>query len=383
MVNNNPIDESLHSFLLRKQFILSEKFNPVGVISKLGGWTNYPFVHKEAEHIFSKYDDHFLLEILDENKIIDGFGNQLFNSPIAYASRIKSTFFPNRKSTGIKKTLSNIKFCNVCVQEAIKEHGFAYLKISWLKNDFCEKHNEPLKVLPYSNYKAGVKSIVDILKGKVPKIAVNTCIHRSYSKELSANDITKSFFQPVKATYCLALEFAAWLLNNANELSDDFYQLVASDLLEENCLMFLNDNITLYYGQRNISEYESLKFFEKISLILKATDNQLICRFVNEYISLVKIQLGPRKQGVLTEIVSVANKRKCDNCKWKGRCAVSDDAEELLTQDVNIEYLFANSHSLVRLATQDLLIAFTGDDVWSPIKINREGITKKALKMQK
>ncbi|HCH0917954.1 TPA: hypothetical protein NKP32_003601 [Vibrio parahaemolyticus] len=157
---NTPLDESLHSFLLRHQLVSTHKFDPKGVISIDGRWREEPFAHKDT-HIFYKFDDLFLLETIDVGTLLSGTHHQFFDVPHAYCLSLESTFFKGKRTVGKPKGGLPITFCSSCIKDMIRDRGYAYFRKNWEHDGKCEFHDIPLSCLTATDY----KSTANRLKG--------------------------------------------------------------------------------------------------------------------------------------------------------------------------------------------------------------------------
>ncbi|MGO1298854.1 MAG: hypothetical protein ACTMIA_16390, partial [Vibrio sp.] len=138
-----PHDESLHSTLLRALWAYDPNAKPIGIIGNSGGWVNNPFIQKDYEHIFYRYPDHVLLEIIDMELSVNGKGNLLFDNPTNYTSQIKPTFFSGRRARMRATSNLDIRYCQYCIEEGIKKVGYGYFRYFWSASDKCLIHNQP------------------------------------------------------------------------------------------------------------------------------------------------------------------------------------------------------------------------------------------------
>ncbi|MGB5853752.1 MAG: hypothetical protein WBH20_00630 [Oceanisphaera sp.] len=358
--DNSPYDESLHGFLLRNQLLYSPSTKPVGVISQNGGWIKSPFVSQEAQHVFSLRPDHELLEIIDIKETIDGIGNQLFDCPIGYTHKISNVFFSNNNHTKINKNVEPIVFCEICIRESIEKFGYGYFKNIWSFYSYCAIHNEPLKQFPLKNFSSSLSWIADVMQGNIPDVAF---VVQDFKKPvyLSWEDPISRFFFPIKASLCAFYFFAQWILNNEDLFDRGFYKLVSRRKMLKQCgFIVFKKHFTA-----NAKDY-----LTKIYLILKGFNQDLLDKFFEQHVEIVKIQIGPRKQGVLQELITKIKGESCSLCNFKS-CSLrgSKDLEIIENSDINIKYLMSHSYSLLRIVLQQDPLSPFGSDLWSPMEL--------------
>jgi hypothetical protein len=370
--DNSPFDETLHSFVLRNLLLDNPNAKPVGVISKTGGWSQRPFVHKNSEHLFLKYKDHDLLEVIDVNKIITGFGNQLLDPPEEYALQIESTFFPNKESTGSKITQSNIFFCIDCIHESIRDLGFGYFKSHWRLSNYCIVHKSALQELPRQGFRKTFKSLTKILQGRVPKGAV-TKVSFPLKERPEEIEFQDRFVFPVKLMHCLKISLATWILKSLSLFNDLLFKKMNREDIINECLEISKGNKV---GHHVINKFSS------IFLLILHFNPELLTSFLEKNSSLALIQLGPRKQKILKEVASVHIDKKCNSCKEK-KCYFQQKRsyDFLDPQTIKKDFIVKNSYTVQRLIMQNLVynksadLNFISDSLWSPIKVDYPKVT--------
>ncbi|MEZ8740543.1 hypothetical protein AB6E21_10980 [Photobacterium swingsii] len=138
---NTPLDESLHSFLIRHQLAYTHKFDPKGVISSNGGWKRIPYAHHEVTKLFEKYSDLFLLEAIDVDIQLGERNHQFFDEPDSYCLSIHMTFFQGFQNRYISNGQLPITYCPDCIKEMIRENGFGYFRKNWGRESWCDNHD--------------------------------------------------------------------------------------------------------------------------------------------------------------------------------------------------------------------------------------------------
>ncbi|MFD1007488.1 hypothetical protein [Oceanisphaera ostreae] len=358
--DNAPYDESLHGFLLRNQLLYSPSSKPFGVISLKGGWVDSPFVNKEAEHIFRTLPDHELLEIIDIKEVVNNVGNQLFDCATSYTNKISNVFFSNRNSTGTYKTSGPIVFCELCIKESIKRFGYGYFKNIWSFYSYCIIHNEPLKELPLKGFYSSLSWVADVMGGNTPEASFQVQDTKKPSF-LSWDDPFAAYFFPIKASQCVFNFFAKWVSTNESSFNNDLYRVISRKEMLKYCR---------FVSVKKDFSSKSKYYLTKVYMLLKHFNQNLLDKFFEQHVEVVKVQIGPRKQGVLRELITKRKEESCSICKFKS-CSLRGrkDLEVIENYDRNIKYLVSNSYSLLRIVLQQDPLSPFGSDLWSPMEL--------------
>lgn len=358
-----PNDESIHSTLLRTLLAHDPNIKPIGVISDFGRWIDNPFVHKGYEHLFYRNPDHLLLETIDMNLSVNGKGNSLFDNPAVYTYRIESTFFSGRTTRRRARGLNKVRYCLSCIKESIDSVGYGYFRHFWDYSNECLIHGQPLNVLPDLGFSKTLKALKKLLNAKDCKqaivlAAINSGDHR-FSCKLP-RDKTERYLFPIKlAPGCLMLLFAKWVHNNSSKFEDAALRHFAKDVSGQ----YLG-----YY--HSVDECDYRQDFASIFMFYAEYEPELLNSFMTNNVSLVGLELGPRKQGVIREIFAKHTASECSTCNQKScimkthQGTFSVDATEL-----NFEYLLENSYTLARVSMQGRPIRVTRDSIWGAIDV--------------
>lgn len=358
-----PNDESIHSTLLRTLLAYDPNVKPIGVINDLGRWIVSPFVHKGYEHLFSRYPDHVLLETIDMNLSVDGYGNSLFDNPAEYTYRIESTFFGGRRSRSRVNALKQVRYCVSCIQESLDSVGYGYFRHFWDYSNECLIHGQLLKTLPDLGFSKTLKVLKKLLEGKDCKQAVTlepmiSEEHRNSFKHPKGQ--AERYLFPIKfAPGCLMLLFAKWVHSNSSKFEDAALRHFAKDVSGQ----YLG-----YY--HSVDECDYRRDFASIFMFYAEYEPELLNSFMANNVSLVGLELGPRKQGVIREIFAKHAASECSTCNQKScimkthQYTFSVDATEL-----NFDYLLENSYTLARVSMQERPIRVTRDSIWGAIDV--------------
>lgn len=358
-----PNDESIHSTLLRTLLAYDPNVKPIGIINDLGRWIVSPFVHKGYEHLFSRYPDHVLLETIDMNLSVDGYGNSLFDNPAEYTYRIESTFFGGRRSRSRVNALKQVRYCVSCIQESLDHVGYGYFRYFWDYSNECLIHKQPLKILPDLGFLKTLKVLKKLLEGKDCKQAVTlepmiSEEHRNSFKHPKGQ--AERYLFPIKfAQGCLMLVFAKWLRDNCLKFEDVVLKSFAYEVSGQ------------YIGcdyPYNLFNYKEA--FATIFRLCAKSEPELLELFMVDNVTLIGLELGPRKQGIIREIFAKHSGSECGNCN-QNSCIMKThqgtfnfDAPEF-----NFEYLVENSYTLARVAMQERPIGVTRDSIWGAIDV--------------
>lgn len=362
-----PYDESLHSFILRHQLLFHPEIKPVGVITPSGGWRKSVFVPPKAQHIFHAFPDHELLEVIDDGTVVTGVLNQLYDSPIRYVNRAKEVFF--HEGTDIKKDseLIRVSFCEHCIEESISKFGYGYFKTTWTYKNNCIKHGVNLRQLPLDGFYKNLKRIKSILKGNISKSFFSKM--PVYSTSPSRNIINLDLkgvntFYPIKVAGCSIDLFLEWIIREDNELSDQIKEHIGISNI-------INDRILIAHHGRG--ERAALERMTLMYEFFQGSKPELVRSFVEEHNEIVRINIGPRKQGVLVELVAKKKGLKCNECKFSHCYMKEVDSYDLIdNKKVDLPFIMRNSYTAARIGIQGLIFQSTGDNLWSPLKLCSE-----------
>lgn len=364
-----PHDESLHSTLLRELWAHDPNAKPIGIIGNSGGWVNSPFIQKDYEHIFHRYPDHVLLEIIDVELSVNGKGNLLFDNPTNYTSQIKPTFFSGRKARMRAISTLDIRYCQLCIEEGIKAVGYGYFRHFWSASDKCLIHNQPLEVLPELGFNKSLKIVKKLFRGKgfkQPLKAKGAQFTSKRSSSLRIHDIHDSwdsrdqFFFPIKfASACLMKDFAEWIWESSHEFKNPELKIFAERVSGQ----YLRKYWELY-------EFDYRRDFSGVYLLCSSFEAEKLNEFFAEKVTLIWLDLGPRKQGRLKEIFAKKKGEDCETCKQKS-CHLKGTKELRLVdpQKISFQYLCENSYTLSRILMQKRPIAVLGDSVWGALNL--------------
>ncbi|MBW3166473.1 hypothetical protein [Ferrimonas balearica] len=357
----DPYDESLHGFLLRLQQLHYPDLNPIGVISQSGGWVENPFAHKKFEHLFMGFPDHELLEIIDMTRMIGRENNNLFDDPTLYTNRISTTFLSGRNPSKVRKTKGNINYCPHCIRDGIEKHGYGYFRHFWEGHKFCLIHKSPLKELPVLGMKRAMGLVRLVLKGEDPGETID--IPDGHEEYIRCLDYPKrNFVLPIKAAPCLTKPFANWVIKGCYDFDAEICDKYDLSDVRELCIR----------ATKNISlSHKSKILLSKIYLVLSRCESTLMEEFYSEEVDFVLIKIGPRKQGVLREVVSKAKGKCCNQC-MKYECFIKRIGSyySLAKEAVTFNFVSENSYYMKRLYMQGLRVDNTSSYPWSPIFIN-------------
>lgn len=368
-----PHDESIHSTLLRTLLAYDPNIKPIGVISNSGMWIDAPFVQKGYEHLFYRYPDHVLLETIDMSLSVNGKDNCLFDNPAYYTFRIESTFFSGRRTRERVKSSKRVRYCLSCIQESINSVGYGYFRHFWDRSDECLIHNQPLKELPDWGFSKTLKTIKKLLNAKDCKQAIvlksNTRMFSNHHRELSWNETGKYLF-PIKfAPGCLMPVFAKWVHNHLAKFENttlrDFAQKITGQ----------------YFKYYYLYEFDYRRDFAGIFMLCAEYEPELLHSFIVNEVSLIGLELGPRKQGVLREIFAKHSVSDCSTCIEKS-CIMKTHQGifKVDVTDLNLKKLFENSYTLARISMQGRPVRTNKGSIWGVIDVSPEVTDKKIVK---
>lgn len=364
--DQSPHDESLHSTLLRALWAYDPNAKPIGIIGNSGSWINSPFIHKDYEHIFHRYPDHVLLEIIDVELSVNGKGNLLFDNPTNYTSQIKPTFFSGRRARMRATSNLDIRYCQFCIEEGIKKVGYGYFRHFWSVSDKCLIHNQPLERLPELGFNKSLKIVKRLLRGKRFKNSLSAqgfqpTSRRSRTYTAHATwDTRDQYFFPIKfAPGCLMKNFAEWIWESHHEFKDPGLKSFAEKVSGQYLHKF-----------REMYEFDYRRDFAGVYLLCSSFEAEKLNEFFAENVTLIWLNLGPRKQGRLKEVFAKKKGKNCETCEQKS-CHLKGSKELRLVdpQKISFQYLCENSYTLSRIVMQQRPIAVLGSSVWGALNV--------------
>ncbi|HBC3381265.1 TPA: hypothetical protein KD839_000015 [Vibrio parahaemolyticus] len=371
-----PNDESIHSTLLRTLLAYDPNIKPIGVIGNSGCWIDAPFVQKQYQFLFYRYPDHVLLETIDMSLSVDGKHNCLFDNPAYYTYRIESTFFSGRSTRDRASSSKKIRYCLSCIEESIDSVGYGYFRHFWEHSNLCLIHGQPLKELPELGFAKTLKAVKRLFNAKDCKQAIEVIglakkpkVTAKYSPKRTW-DQTGRYVFPIKfAPGCLMPVFAQWVHSNCSKFENiklrDFAKKVTSQ----------------YFKHYSLYEFDYRRDFAGILMLCAEYEPELLHSFMVNEVSLIGLELGPRKQGVLREIFAKHSVSDCSTCAEKScimkasQSTFSVDATEL-----NLKNLFEISYTLARISMQGRPIRTSKDSIWGAIDVAPEVADSKAFK---
>jgi len=388
-----PHDESIHSILIRTLLAYDPNVKPIGVISNSGFWKNAPFVHKGYEHLFYRYPDHVLLEMIDGTLSVDGKDNSLFDNPAYYTYRIESTFFNGRRARSrIKSSMSSkpVRYCLSCIEESIDSVGYGYFRHFWDCSNICLIHGQPLKELPEFGFSKTLKAVKRLLNARDCEHSTTLKIqpkkvNNSYRKP--SWDETGRYLFPIKfAPGCLMPVFAQWVHSSYPQFENitlrDFAQKVTKQYLILDRVYdryaFKRDE---FFERYELYNFNYRKEFAGIFLLCAEFEPELLNSFMKNQVSLIGLELGPRKQGVIREVFAKHSMRDCSSCD-ENNCIMKTH-KDIFNVDAtqwNLKALFEHSYTLARVSMQGRPIKKSMDYIWGAIDVAPEITDRKALK---
>lgn len=360
-------DESLQSHLIRRLLSYDPTAKPVGIISESGRWANAPFIQKDYEHLFHNYPDHLLLEMIDIERSIDGGGNLLFDDPSSYTSSIFSTFFSGRSNKRNVRSSTEIRYCQACIKESIEKVGYGYFRYFWNYSDKCLIHNQPIHYLPELGFNKAIEAVKEILLGRghergIPVTNGRNKLHESQRRGDGCgwNQDGKYYFPIKLAVGCLMDKFAEWVSVNSSSFENPDFKRFSQNASSA----YLYDYNLIYEGLYR-------RDFARVYLLCASLEPAKIEEFFRENVTLVCLQLGPRKQGRLKEIFGKNKESNCNRCRDKS-CSLRNEKELQVIDltDINATYLVNNSYSLSRIVAQKRDIFGLGGSVLGALDVS-------------
>ncbi len=339
----SPSDESLHSFLLRNLWNFNSQAKPNEIICDDGKFYKYPTVQKEYQHVYSRHQDHILLEMIEIEKTVNGRNNLLFSCPNYSYREIKAVFF-NEKRKRTNETIK-IRYCLRCIKESILTNGYGYLKYHWNFSDKCLVHGVNLKVINSNSRKESITSLKLVFSGMDSKIYSELTIKDKVLDERKCRVDwidTNKFYFPIKAASCLKSELAMWFYKNESKINREDIRLF---VLRAGFIYILNQD-----------DMVEMKYKENLmGALILCTEliPSLINEFYSEHVEYIGLHLGPRQQGEIKEVFSKRKRVNCATCK-DDFCVMKSHPETFHVDPIKLDvnYLKDTSYTLKRILRQ-------------------------------
>ncbi|MCC4265175.1 hypothetical protein LL240_12040 [Oceanimonas baumannii] len=263
-----------------------------------------------------------------------------------------------------------------CIEESIDSVGYGYFRHFWDRSNLCLIHGQPLKELPELGFAKTLKAVKRLFNAKDCKQAIEVIgltkkpkVTAKYSPKPAWNETGRYLF-PIKfAPGCLMPAFAKWVHNNYSNFENttlrDFAQKVTGQ----------------YRGYYYLYEFDYRRDFAGILMLCAEYEPELLHSFMVNEVSLIGLELGPRKQGVLREIFAKHSRSDCSTCAEKS-CIMKAHQSTFRVDvtELNLKRLFENSYTLARISMQGRPIRTSKDSIWGAIDVAPEVADSKAFK---
>jgi hypothetical protein len=301
-------DESVQSWFFRQGLISGEsKFG--SVIGTDGKWYFTPCMLKEWIVNLDSIPDLDLLRFLRKSGIANKKAG-MFDNPVDYLEQM-SILDPIDKTDSLSKGQIPIRYCKECIEEAIKEIGYGYLKATWLSNIHCSVHDVNLTELTTKSRKDTVIEINLALAG-LPTFSSKKSVVIDNNKSL----YTEIFhLPPYHIMPCLLIDFYMW----ASKENDD-------PQLKYEHLDFL-----YVYGVKK--DFSDRKLHQKY-LYFKETFPKQFEEFLDRAAEIKEFRFSFRKKLSLSETLLKSKNKNCSKCSRWG------STDHCPIKPIKIEYLY-------------------------------------------
>lgn len=275
-------DEHIYSYIYRIHR-LNGIFDFSNIISSSGRWVTFPKVLKQSLHYYEPIDDYKFLQLLRDIDIAY-YPRGDYEDIISYQADLEVFFECGNES---KRLLfwgyKPIQYCLDCIKEHIKSSGFAILKFTWMHNDHCPIHKEPLYITKSISRKKTIDALNNIYSGKHP-------FQHSTSEYMknSLFDDRKYRVYPTCFSPCLMERFEQLILDKRINLfsSDKFLQSDYSG--PERCLTGLLSTFQRYTRLKNIGSTLFVKYWRMNVEEIKVYTGVINKKSISENISKLK-----------------------------------------------------------------------------------------------
>lgn len=282
-------DELIHSFIYRTQVIngITDFSN---IITKKGGWSSFPKIHKGTLHLYNSIDEQKLLYAL---RCIDlaRITRDLFSDPFSYRKDIKKFLRLDFNSIRTKMRTISIKYCLNCIKNDLKEYGYGVMRLSWEGGRICPIHNSKILVAIAMSRTEAIKALHYILRGMHP-----------YKYE-AVSYMTRKFHMIGEYGHQKTCEYIAPCLEN------DFEKFIEEHWQDFHYILF-----NKYYSS---PEYlKETHMMRDIYQLAKALKYERFINFWRDTSEIKRVYTGVINSESLTEDISKSINGNCQNCKF-------------------------------------------------------------------
>jgi len=272
------LGESLNSFIYR--VLVRTGYRNFSTVLTSYGWVIKPSVPFEARKEFEIFDSSELLKLFERSIVYNQkisifhrhFEHLLVPDNNTQSNQQKTTsfrevFYPMKRK-GSAGQSAEISFCNKCIQDQIKQHGFAFFKLEWEHEARCLSHSKRLLKLGHTSSLAQiVNNIQQVLKGKIPLLSIE--VQKNLHK-LSIGGRSGFSFMATKFAPCAQKAVVKYLTNNSNYYPAGYNELVDYKLLNDidrvllgkwRLRKFINMFIEDFYEEATENDYDGLMTF--------------------------------------------------------------------------------------------------------------------------
>jgi hypothetical protein len=156
-------DESVQSWIYRNIYV-SGSFDFSTVIGPKGEWRAYPTFNDDCNFDKNLIEDVDFLAFLRRSGLANKSAD-FFENPVDYLADIERVF--DKRINSLKATSGSrpVRYCRYCIEEVMKEYGFAYFKSCWLSETECSVHSRVLYEINALGRKENEVLIQEILGG--------------------------------------------------------------------------------------------------------------------------------------------------------------------------------------------------------------------------
>lgn len=279
--------ESVHSWIYRILTVFGETtFN--SIVGTNGKWISSPIIPRKFSSISKGFSDIDLLYFMrDSGLAINEAG--IFDNPIKYLSSVERFFDDNLIEERNEKGKISIKYCDECIEDAIFELGFGYLKADWLYGSMCQIHGKNLNQIKVNSRSQALTLLKSILAGKkVPEKKLELPV--TYSKHLSERGNFEYHVMP-----CLLHDFYRWASWRRKD-----------DYLDGSHHEFYDSR----FMRRNISDYKLHNYF----LVYEVKYSVQFSSFLSETSEIIEYKYGFNQKLSLKENLLKSRKHNCSKC---------------------------------------------------------------------
>ncbi len=297
-------DESFHSFIYR--ICLLRGLPTRHFFNKAGQWQMINYLSSISHHFF-KYGDKLLLDLLNRSGYVNR-ETRPFRDPTSYSFALFDFVHGVRKSCygasygkSYNNSFKTVSFCNICIENSIKNIGFGYFKARWQVDSCCSIHDSYLYTMGYGDTALTDTRFQQALKGEVPDGVTLGKGYKYFGYRLSDYAVESS--DEVFVSPCMQVSFKSWLTSNMHDFPIDVLKALPSLSAE-----------TLNQGAKRQADY----YLEILLIALMKSNYEPFQEYLRLQAQKVEVNFGVISRSAFRKDIYVEASSDCQRCsEWR------------------------------------------------------------------